>query len=102
MDDRKPWRCPDCHRMHAPHVDTCDCVPAMTALDTMIASEEVLKRDWLTPEEDVAWLHLKVEPVPLFFGDPPGSIDTGINVSSPDWLQKQGFTWMNQFRAVTS
>ena len=27
MIDRKPWRCPDCHKMHAPHVDHCDCRP---------------------------------------------------------------------------
>jgi hypothetical protein len=28
------------------------------ALDTMLASEDVLKRDWDTPEEDAAWAHL--------------------------------------------
>jgi len=28
------------------------------AIDTMLASEDVLRRDWDTPEEDVAWAHL--------------------------------------------
>lgn len=28
------------------------------ALDTMLASEDVLRRDWDTPEEDAAWAHL--------------------------------------------
>jgi hypothetical protein len=27
-------------------------------LETMIASEAVLRRDWDTPEEDAAWAHL--------------------------------------------
>ena len=27
-------------------------------LDTMLASEDVLRRDWDTPEEDAAWAHL--------------------------------------------
>ncbi|MCW5851999.1 MAG: DUF2281 domain-containing protein [Anaerolineae bacterium] len=29
-----------------------------SAIQTMIASEEVLARDWNTPEEDEAWAHL--------------------------------------------
>jgi len=29
-----------------------------SALDTMLASEDVLRRDWDTPEEDIAWSHL--------------------------------------------
>ncbi len=29
-----------------------------SALQTMIASEAVLARDWNTPEEDAAWAHL--------------------------------------------
>jgi hypothetical protein len=29
-----------------------------TALFTMLASEEVLRRDWDSPEEDEAWAHL--------------------------------------------
>jgi len=29
-----------------------------SALDTMLASEEVLRRDWDSPEEDAAWAHL--------------------------------------------
>ena len=29
-----------------------------SALQTMIASEAVLARDWDTPEEDAAWAHL--------------------------------------------
>ncbi len=28
------------------------------AIDTMLASEDVLRRDWDTPEEDAAWAHL--------------------------------------------
>lgn len=28
------------------------------ALDTMLASEEVLRRDWDSPEEDAAWANL--------------------------------------------
>ena len=28
------------------------------ALQTMLASEAVLRRDWDTPEEDAAWAHL--------------------------------------------
>jgi len=28
------------------------------ALDTMLASEDVLRRDWDTPEEDAAWANL--------------------------------------------
>lgn len=28
------------------------------ALDTMLASEEVLRRDWDLPEEDAAWANL--------------------------------------------
>jgi hypothetical protein len=28
------------------------------AFETMLASEEVLRRDWDTPEEDAAWAHL--------------------------------------------
>ena len=28
------------------------------AIDTMLASEDVLRRDWDSPEEDVAWAHL--------------------------------------------
>jgi hypothetical protein len=28
------------------------------AIETMIASEDVLRRDWDTPEEDAAWAHL--------------------------------------------
>ena len=27
-------------------------------IDTMLASEDVLKKDWDTPEEDAAWAHL--------------------------------------------
>ena len=27
-------------------------------IDTMLASEDVLRRDWDTPEEDAAWAHL--------------------------------------------
>jgi hypothetical protein len=30
----------------------------VSALQTMIASESVLKRDWDRPEEDDAWAHL--------------------------------------------
>lgn len=28
------------------------------SIDTMLASEDVLRRDWDTPEEDAAWAHL--------------------------------------------
>ena len=28
------------------------------AVDTMLASEDILRRDWDTPEEDAAWAHL--------------------------------------------
>ena len=28
------------------------------AIDTMLASEDVLRRDWDSPEEDAAWAHL--------------------------------------------
>ncbi|MBM3180821.1 MAG: hypothetical protein FJZ86_10755 [Chloroflexi bacterium] len=28
------------------------------ALDTMLASEEVVRRDWDSPEEDAAWVNL--------------------------------------------
>lgn len=28
------------------------------AVQTMLASESVLRRDWDTPEEDEAWVHL--------------------------------------------
>ena len=31
--------------------------------ETMILSEEVLKKDWLTPEEDKAWEYLDEKPV---------------------------------------
>ena len=24
-DERKPWECPRCHKINAPHVDRCDC-----------------------------------------------------------------------------
>ena len=27
-------------------------------IETMLASEDVLRRDWDTPEEDAAWAHL--------------------------------------------
>ena len=30
----------------------------VSALQTMLASESVLKRDWERPEEDEAWAHL--------------------------------------------
>jgi hypothetical protein len=30
----------------------------ITALDVMLAAEDVLRRDWDTPEEDAAWAHL--------------------------------------------
>jgi hypothetical protein len=29
-----------------------------SALDTMLASEDVLRRDWDSPEEDATWAHL--------------------------------------------
>jgi hypothetical protein len=32
--------------------------PTSEALQTMLASEAVLSRDWLTPEEDAAWQDL--------------------------------------------
>ena len=32
--------------------------PWSEAFETMLASEEVLRRDWDTPEEDEAWAHL--------------------------------------------
>jgi hypothetical protein len=32
--------------------------PRREALETAFASERVLGRDWLTPEEDEAWRHL--------------------------------------------
>jgi hypothetical protein len=32
--------------------------PASTSLDTMLASESVLRRDWDRPEEDTAWSDL--------------------------------------------
>lgn len=32
--------------------------PRREALETAFASEGVLKKDWLTPEEDEAWRHL--------------------------------------------
>ena len=32
--------------------------PASEALQTMLASEAVLRREWDRPEEDAAWAHL--------------------------------------------
>jgi hypothetical protein len=31
---------------------------ASTAFQTMLASEQILAKDWNTPEEDEAWAHL--------------------------------------------
>jgi len=33
-------------------------LPQSTSYQTMIASEEILRREWDTPEEDAAWAHL--------------------------------------------
>ena len=30
----------------------------ISALDVMLAAEDLLRRDWDTPEEDAAWAHL--------------------------------------------
>ena len=38
-------------------------IPWQIAGETMILSEEVLKKDWLTPEEDKAWEYLDEKPV---------------------------------------
>ncbi|HEY0733666.1 MAG TPA: hypothetical protein VGD69_02070 [Herpetosiphonaceae bacterium] len=37
---------------------TAEILASSDALQTMLASEAVLRRDWDTPEEDAAWAHL--------------------------------------------